>query len=95
MDNDPDFNVDDLLPSIRDTIIQDDVCYQIFPAFIFNGDFGLRSVFGDDEYTYKMIDDLSQETGISIRGDMQSAEFADQIIRYSLGELVDRHMKTT
>ncbi len=90
MDNDPDFNVDDLLPSIRDTIIQDDVCYQIFPAFIFNGDFGLRSVFGDDEYTYKMIDDLSQETGVSIRGDMQSAEFADQIIRYSLGELVDR-----
>lgn len=91
MENDPDFNADDLLPSIRDTIIRDGVCYQFFPAFIFNGNFGLRSVFEDnDDVTYKMLDSLAAENGLSIRGDCRSSDNADEILRYPLGDLIDR-----
>lgn len=89
IENDPDFSLDELVPSIRDTVTRDGVCYQMFCGYIFNGDFGLRSVFGDEDVTYRMLDELAIENGISIRGDMQSAEFADQILRYPLGDLID------
>lgn len=89
IENDPDFTLDELIPSIRDTITHDGVCYQIFSGYTFNGDWGRRDVFGDEDVTYRMIDGLAQETGISVRGDMQSAEFADQILRYPLGDLIE------
>ncbi|MCQ2528086.1 MAG: hypothetical protein MJ108_03080 [Saccharofermentans sp.] len=87
---DSDFSMDVFVPSIRETITDDGVCYQIFPAYTFNGNFGLRSVFGDGDVTYSMIDELSRQTGTSIRGDEQAAELADQVLRYPLGELVDK-----
>lgn len=90
MENDPDFNINDLVPSIAYTITKNGVCYQIFSAFYFDGDFGLQSSFEDDNVTYTEIDAISQSSGVSVRGDMPAAEFADQIIRYSLGDLIDK-----
>ena len=89
MEKDPDFSTDDLLPSIKDTIVKNGACYQIFPAFYFDGDFGRKADFGDENITYKMVDDLAQKKNIPVRGEMEAAEYADQIIRYSLGDLVD------
>lgn len=89
MEKDPDFSTDDLLPSIKDTLVKNGACYQIFPAFYFDGDFGRKADFGDENITYKMVDDLAQKKNIPVRGDMEAAEYADQIIRYSLGDLVD------
>lgn len=88
IESDPDFSMDDLIPSIKDSVADDDVCYQLYPSFIFNGDFGLESIYGDGDVTYSMIADLSSSTGLSIQGDIQSAEIADQIIRYSMDDLV-------
>ena len=90
IENDPDFKLDDLIPSIKDTLTRNGVCYQMFSAFSFDGDFGLKSDFGNGNITYKMVDDLARKKNIPVRGDMEAAEYADQIIRYSLGDLVDR-----
>lgn len=90
IEKDPDYNLEELLPSIKETIIKSGVCYQIFSAFYFDGDFGLKSNFDDEEITYSKIDALSKIKNTSVRGDMPAAEFADQILRYSLGDLVDR-----
>lgn len=90
IENDPDFNLDDLIPSIKDTLTRNGTCYQMFSAFYFDGDFGLKSDFSNENITYKEVDDLARKKNIPIRGDMEAAEYADQIIRYSLGDLVDR-----
>lgn len=90
MENDPDFNVDSLIPSIKETITKNGVCYQMFAAFYFDGDFGLKSIFEEKDVTYTNVDELAQHLDISVRGDMQAAEFADQIIRYSLDDLMER-----
>ncbi len=90
MENDPDFDLNDLIPSVKDTISKNGVCYQMFSAYYFDGDFGLKSIFSDEEITYTQIDSIAQAKGVPVRGDMPASEFADQIIRYSLGDLVDR-----
>ena len=90
IENDSEFSMNDLVPSIKDTVIDNGACYQIFSSFTFNGNFGLKGVYGDNEYTYSMLNDLAQKTGKSIRGDAQASDVADQILRYSLGELVDK-----
>lgn len=90
MENDPDFDIDMLIPSIKDTITENGVCYQIFSAFYFDGDFGLKSTFGDEDVTYSKVAEIAKNTNTSVRGDMHSGEFADQIIRYSLGNLISR-----
>ncbi len=95
MENDPDFKMDDMVASIKDTITRNGVCYQIFPAYYFDGDFGLRSIFSDEDITYYQIDEMSQETGLPVRGDMPAAEYADQILRYSLGDFIDRNSEKT
>ncbi len=89
MEKDPDFNLDDLIPSIRDTLTRNGTCYQMFSAFYFDGDFGLKSDFGYENITYKKVNELAKKKNIPVRGDMEAAEYADQIIRYSLGTLVD------
>lgn len=90
IDKDPDFNLDDMVPSIKETVTKNGVCYQMFSAYYFDGDFGLKKDFGENNITYTRVDALAQTKGISLRGDMPAAEFADQIIRYSLGNLIDR-----
>lgn len=90
IEKDPGFSLDDLVPSIRETVTKNGVCYQIFSAYSFDGDFGLKKDFSDDNVSYLQVDALAQKKGISLRGDMDAAEFADQIIRYSLGDFIDR-----
>ena len=90
IEKDPDFKLDDLVPSIKETVTKNGICYQMFSAYYFDGDFGLKKDFSGDDITYKQVDALAQKKGISIRGDMPAAEFADQIIRYSLGDFIDR-----
>lgn len=90
MEKDPDFNIDSLVPSIKDAITKNGVCYQIFSAYYFDGDFGLKKNFNKKDVTYLSVDAMAKIKGISVRGDMPAAEFADQIIRYSLGDLIDR-----
>lgn len=90
IEHDPDFSLDYLIPSIKETITKNGVCYQIFSAYYFDGDFGLQSVFGDEDYTYLEIDYMAQEMGLSVRGDMPATEFADQIIRYSLESHIEQ-----
>lgn len=89
IEKDTDFSMDDLIPSIKDTIVKNGACYQIFPAFYFDGDFGRKADFSDENITYKQVDELAKKKNIPVRGDMEAAEYADQIIRYSLGDLVD------
>lgn len=87
---DSEFDLSEMIPSIRDTVCNGGVCYEIFPAFIFNGDFGLRRVYGcDSDVTYQEISELSQLMDISIQGDIQSSEIADQILRYSVNSILD------
>lgn len=90
IEKDPGFSLDDLVPSIKETVTKNGVCYQIFSAYSFDGDFGLKKDFSDDNVSYLQVDALAQKKGISLRGDMDAAEFADQIIRYSLGDFIDR-----
>lgn len=90
IEKDTDFNLEDMVPSIRETVTKNGVCYQMFSAYYFDGDFGLKKDFRDDNITYSQVDALAQIKGISLRGDMPAAEFADQIIRYSLGDLINR-----
>lgn len=90
IEKDTDFSLDELVPSVKNTITKTGACYQIFAGFYFDGDFGLKSDFEKDNVTYTDVDALAKIKGISVRGDMPAAEFADQILRYSLGDLVDR-----
>lgn len=90
MKKDPEFDINDMVPSVKNAITRNGACYQIFAAFNFDGDFGLKSVFEDKDVTYKMVDEIAKKKGISVRGDMPAAEFADQILRYSLEDLTDR-----
>ncbi len=99
IEKDSSFTLDDLVPSIKDTITREGNCYQIFSAFYFDGDFGRKSVFGNIDITYSEVDSIAQSNDISVRGDMPAAEFADQILRYSLGDLIenssDNHIVST
>ncbi len=90
IEKDTDFSLDELVPSVKNTITKTGACYQIFAGFYFDGDFGLKSDFEKDNVTYTDVDALAKIKGISVRGDMPAAEFTDQVIRYSLGDLVDR-----
>lgn len=90
IEKDADFSLDELVPSVKNTITKNGVCYQIFAGFYFDGDFGLKSDFNKDNVKYTDVDALAKIKGISVRGDMPAAEFTDQIIRYSLGDLVDK-----
>ena len=90
IEKDTDFSLDELVPSVKNTITKTGACYQIFAGFYFDGDFGLKSDFEKDNVTYTDVDALAKIKGISVRGDMPAAEFTDQILRYSLGDLVDR-----
>lgn len=90
IEKDTDFSLNELIPSVKNTITKNGVCYQIFAGFYFDGDFGLKSDFDKDNVTYTDVDALAKIKGISVRGDMPAAEFTDQILRYSLGDLVDR-----
>lgn len=90
IEKDPDFSLDDLVPSVRDTITKNGVCYQIFSSYSFNGDFGLKSDFEGKDITYANVDALAQIKGISLQGDSTAYDIADKTIRYSLGELMDR-----
>ena len=89
IEKDTDFSMENLILSIKDTIVKDGTCYQIFPAFYFDGDFGRKADFSDENITYMQVNDLAKKKNIPVRGDMEAAEYADQIIRYSLGDLVD------
>ena len=90
IEKDADFSLDELVPSVKNTITKNGVCYQIFAGFYFDGDFGLKSDFDKDNVTYTDVDAMAKIKGISVRGDLPATEFVDQIIRYSLGDLVDR-----
>ena len=90
IEKDPDFSLDDLVPSIKDTIVDNGVCYQIFSSYYFNGVFGRKSDFEGNDITYSGVDALAQIKGIPLQGDNDAHTFADQVIRNPLGDLMVR-----
>lgn len=62
--------------------------YVVFAGYYLNGYFGLKDFFDDGDVSWRELEDMAGQTGISPLTSLESGNIADMIIRYGFEDMV-------